>query len=133
MVQSNFVSTCGNNKKYAFDASAYTKATDTGLSEGNVYPDDEGSYATMQYHTPELPFGTTASVAHGNQKSDGQSGNAQATSGDSATFYSVVTADRWFNTFSFTMKRITMVTELMMQVTKTKKVVLTVLNSRMEM
>ena len=85
------VSTCGNNKKYAFDASAYTKATDTGLSEGNVYPDDEGSYATMQYHTPELPFGTTASIAHGNQKSDGQSGNAQATSGDSATFYSVVT------------------------------------------
>jgi len=85
------VSTCGNNKKYAFDASAYGKMTDTGLSEGNVYPDDEGSYATMQYHTPELPFGTTASVAHGNQKSDGQSGNAQASSGDSATFYSVVT------------------------------------------
>ena len=85
------VSTCGNNKKYAFDASAYTSASDTGLSEGIVYPADEGSYATLQYHTPELPFGTTASIAHGNQKVDGQSGNAQASSGDSATFYSLVT------------------------------------------
>ena len=85
------VSTCGNNKKYAFDASAYTSASDTGLSEGIVYPGDEGGYATLQYHTPELPFGTTASIAHGNQKVDGQSGNAQATSGDSATFYSLVT------------------------------------------
>ena len=85
------VSTCGNNKKYAFDASAYTKASDTGLSEGIVYPADEGGYATLQYHTPELPFGTTASIAHGNQKKDGQSGNAQATSGDSATFASLVT------------------------------------------
>ena len=84
------VSTCGNNKKYAFDASAYTKASDTGLSEGIVYPADEGSYATIQYHTPELPFGTTGSIAHGNQKVDGQSGNAQASSGDSASFYSLV-------------------------------------------
>ena len=86
------VSTCGNNKKYAFDASAYGKMSDTGLSEGIVYPDDEGSYATIQYHTPELPFGTTASVAHGNQKADGAAGNAQASSGDSATFYSLVSA-----------------------------------------
>ena len=85
------VSTCGNNKKYSFDASAYGKMSDTGLSEGIVYPDDEGSYASLQYHTPELPFGTTASVAHGNQKADGAAGNAQATSGDSATFYSVTT------------------------------------------
>ena len=85
------VSECGNNKKYAFDASAYGAMSDTGLSEGIVYPDDEGSYATMQFHTPELPFGTTASIAHGNQKADGQSSNAQATSGDSATFYSLVT------------------------------------------
>ena len=85
------VSTCGNNKKYAFDASAYGKMSDTGLSEGIVYPDDEGSYASLQYHTPELPFGTTASVAHGNQKADGAAGNAQATSGDSATFYSLTT------------------------------------------
>ena len=85
------VSECGNNKKYAFDASAYTAASDTGLSEGITYPGDEGSYATLQYHTPTLPFGTTASIAHGNQKKDGQSGNAQATSGDSATFVSLVT------------------------------------------
>jgi len=85
------VSECGNNKKYAWDASAYTSASDTGLSEGMTYPADEGSYATLQYHTPELPFGTTASLAHGNQKVDGQSGNAQATSGDSASFYSLTT------------------------------------------
>ena len=85
------VSECGNNKKYAWGANAYGSMSDTGLSEGINYPDDEGSYATMQYHTPELPFGTTASIAHGNQKSDGQSSNQQATSGDSATFYSLVT------------------------------------------
>jgi len=85
------VSTCGNNKKYAWGADAYGAMSDTGLSEGIVYPDDEGSYASIQYHTPELPFGTTASVAHGNQKSDGQSSNSQATSGDSATFYSLAT------------------------------------------
>jgi outer membrane protein OmpU len=85
------VSECGNNKKYAWGSDAYGIMTDTGLSEGIVYPDDEGSYATMQYHTPELPFGTTASIAHGNQKTDGQSSNQQATSGDSATFYSLVT------------------------------------------
>jgi len=86
------VSTCGNNAKYFFDASAYGAMSDTGLSEGIVYPGDEGSYASLQYHTPELPFGTTASVSHGNQKADGQSSNAQATSGDSATFYSVKTS-----------------------------------------
>jgi len=85
------VSTCGTNMKYAFDASAYGKMSDTGLSEGIVYPDDEGSYASIQYHTPELPFGTTASIGHGNQKADGAAGNAQASSGDSATFYSLVT------------------------------------------
>ena len=85
------VSTCGNNKKYAWSADAYGKMSDTGLSEGINYPTDEGGYATIQYHTPELPFGTTASIAHGNTKSDGQSSNAQATSGDSGTFYSLVT------------------------------------------
>ena len=85
------VSTCGNNKKYAYSADAYGKMSDTGLSEGINYPTDEGGYATIQYHTPELPFGTTASIAHGNTKSDGQSSNAQATSGDSGTFYSLVT------------------------------------------
>ena len=85
------VSTCRNNKKYAWSADAYGKMSDTGLSEGINYPTDEGGYATIQYHTPELPFGTTASIAHGNTKSDGQSSNAQATSGDSGTFYSLVT------------------------------------------
>jgi outer membrane protein OmpU len=85
------VSTCGNNKKYAYSADAYGKMSDTGLSEGINFPADEGSYATIQYHTPELPFGTTGSIAHGNTKSDGQSSNAQADSGDSATFYSLVT------------------------------------------
>ena len=70
------VSECGNNKKYAWDQSAYTSMTDTGFSEGITYPDDMGSYASIQYHTPELPFGVTASIAHGNQKTDGQSGNA---------------------------------------------------------
>ena len=85
------VSECGNNKKYAWDQSAYTSMSDTGISEGITYPDDMGSYASIQYHTPELPLGITASIAHGNQKVDGQSGNAQASSGDSATFYSLVT------------------------------------------
>jgi hypothetical protein len=85
------VSECGNSKEYAFDASAYTSASDTGLSEGIVYPASESSYATLQYHTPELPFGTTATIAHGNQKVDGQSGNTQASSGDSASFYSLTT------------------------------------------
>ena len=85
------VSECGNNKKYAWDASAYTSMSDTGYSEGIVYPSDAGAYASIQYHTPEFPFGTTASITHGNTKSDGQSSNAQATSGDSGTFYSLVT------------------------------------------
>jgi hypothetical protein len=85
------VSTCGNNMKYAYSADAYGKMSDTGLSEGINFPTDEGGYATIQYHTPELPFGTTGSIAHGNTKSDGQSSNAQADSGDSATFYSLVT------------------------------------------
>jgi outer membrane protein OmpU len=83
------VSECGNNKKYAWDQSAYTKMTDTGFSEGITYPDDMGSYASIQYHTPALPFGVSATVAHGNQKKDGASGNATAASGDSATEYSL--------------------------------------------
>ena len=57
------VSTCGNSKEYAFDQSAYTSMTDTGLSEGIVYPISASSYSSLQYHTPELPFGTTASYA----------------------------------------------------------------------
>ena len=86
------VSTCGNSKEYAFDQSAYTSMTDTGLSEGIVYPISASSYASLQYHTPELPFGTTGSIAYGQTKSDGQSGNAQAGSnGTNLTAYSLVT------------------------------------------
>ena len=87
------VSTCGNSKEYAFDQSAYTSMTDTGLSEGIVYPISASSYASLQYHTPELPFGTTGSVAYGQTKvGDGQSGNAQAGSnGNNITAYSLVT------------------------------------------
>ena len=84
------VSECSNNKKYAWSADAYAIITDTSLEESIVYPTGEDSYATIQYHTPELIFGTTASVAFGQQKTDGQSGNATATSGDSAEFYTIV-------------------------------------------
>ena len=71
------ISECGNNKKYA-DASAYTSMSDTGVSEGIVYPGDAGAanMATLQYHSPELPFGTTLSVAYNQQALDGQSGSA---------------------------------------------------------
>ena len=85
------VSECGNNKKYAWDASAYTRMSDTGYSEGIVYPSDAGAYASIQYHTPELPFGTTGSIAYGQQVKDGQSGNATAASGNSISEYSLVT------------------------------------------
>ncbi|MBD1150185.1 hypothetical protein IDH12_02200 [Pelagibacterales bacterium SAG-MED29] len=87
------VSTCGNSKEYAFDQSAYTSMTDTGLSEGINYPISASSYSSLQYHTPELPFGTTASYAYGQTKvGDGQSGNAQAGSnGDNISAYSLVT------------------------------------------
>ena len=86
------VSTCGNSKEYAFDQSAYTSMSDTGLSEGIEYPISASSYASLQYHTPELPFGTTASFAYGQTKKDAQSGNAQAGSnGDNISAYSLVT------------------------------------------
>jgi outer membrane protein OmpU len=85
------VSECSNSKKYAWDASAYGVMSDTGLSEGIVYPANELSYSSVQYHSPELPFGTTVALAHGKQKTDGQSSNTQATSGDSASFYRLVT------------------------------------------
>ena len=85
------VSECGNNKKYAWDASSYTSMSDTGYSEGIVYPSDAGAFASIQYHTPELPFGTTGSIAYGQQVKDGQSGNATAASGNSMSEYSLVT------------------------------------------
>jgi len=86
------VSECGNNKKYAFDQSAYTAMSDTGYSEGISYPSDAGAYASLQYHTPELPFGTKASIAYGQPKSDGQSGNATIADGDSIEEFSVSTS-----------------------------------------
>tara|TARA_A100001015_G_C15037712_1_gene737404 strand:+ start:162 stop:1208 length:1047 start_codon:yes stop_codon:yes gene_type:complete len=85
------VSTCGNSKEYAFDQSAYTSMSDTGLSEGIVYPISASSYASLQYHTPELPFGTTASIAYGQSKADGQSGNATRANGNNISAYSLVT------------------------------------------
>ena len=91
------VSECGNNKKYAFDASAYTSMSDTGISEGIIYPGDAGAAgtATIQYHTPELPFGTTASIAYNTQvPGDAASGNstgATDTSQNSREEYSLVT------------------------------------------
>ena len=50
------VSECGNNKKYAFDASAYTSMSDTGIAEGIIYPGDAGAAGTgtIQYHTPPI-------------------------------------------------------------------------------
>ena len=87
------VSTCGNSKEYAFDQSAYTSMSDTGLSEGIVYPISASSYSSLQYHTPELPFGTTASYAYGQTKTgDGVGANAQAGSnGNNISAYSLVT------------------------------------------
>ena len=88
------VSECGNNKKYAWDASSYTSMSDTGTSYGITYPGDAGAAGTttVQYHTPELPFGTTASVAYNtNASGDGVSGNAAGTSGNSRNEYSLVT------------------------------------------
>ena len=88
------ISECGNNKKYAWDASAYTKMSDTGFSEGIVYPGDAGAAgtATIQYHTPELPFGTTASIAYNtNLAGDAASGNSTGSSGNSSDEYSLVT------------------------------------------
>jgi len=86
------VSACGNGKEYAFDQSAYASMTDTGLDEGINYPISASSYASLQYHTPELPFGTTGSVAYGQSKADGQGANAQrGSNGDNITAYSLVT------------------------------------------
>ena len=88
------VSECGNNKKYSWDASAYTSMSDTGTSYGIQYPGDAGAAgtSTIQYHTPELPLGTTASYAYNtNMSGDAVSGNAAGTSGNSRQEYSVVT------------------------------------------
>jgi hypothetical protein len=34
-------------------------------------------YASIQYHSPELPFSSKLSASYGNKKTDGQSGNTQ--------------------------------------------------------
>jgi outer membrane protein OmpU len=86
------VSECGNNKKYSWDQSAYTSMTDTGHSSGIGYPSSEAAYASLQYHTPELPFSTTATIAYGNGKDDGQSGNSKGKgAGNSINAYSLTT------------------------------------------
>lgn len=92
------VSECSNGKEYAADQSVYTSMTDTGYSEGIVYPASESSYASLQYHSPELPFGTTGSIAYGQKKADGQSGNTtgqdtgagNGANGNSISAYSLV-------------------------------------------
>ena len=86
------VSECSNNKKYAFDQSAYTAVTDTSYSEGIVYPSDSSAYASMQYHTPELPYATTVTASYGQPKADGQSGNATIADGDSIEEFSLKTS-----------------------------------------
>jgi outer membrane protein OmpU len=88
------VSECGNNKKYAWDQSAYRSMADTGTSPGITYPGDIGAAntANIQYHTPELPFSTTITAAFGQQSADASSGNASASSGNSREEYSVTTS-----------------------------------------
>jgi outer membrane protein OmpU len=90
------VSECGNNKKYKFDQSAYTNMSDTGQSYGITYPGASGdaNKATIQYHTPELPFATKLAYAYSSTSADGSSGNAQGSTsgGDSMNEYSLQTA-----------------------------------------
>jgi outer membrane protein OmpU len=89
------VSECGNNKKYKFDQSAYTNMSDTGTSYGIVYPGASGdaNLATIQYHTPELPFATVAAIAFSTNSADGSSANATgAAGGDSKNEYSLTSA-----------------------------------------
>ena len=86
------VSECGNNKKYKFDQSAYTSMSDTGTSYGIVYGADSGAAntATIQYHTPELPFATKLAIAYSTNTLDGSSANtAGDTPADSINEYSV--------------------------------------------
>ena len=87
------VSECGMNAKYAFSADAYGKMSDTGLSEGIIYPDDLGSTNNMQYHSPELPYSTVISVGYGQAKVDALGGNGQGgADSDSMESYMVKTS-----------------------------------------
>jgi len=66
--------------------------SDVGTSYGITYPGASGdaNLATIQYHTPELPFATTAAIAFSTNSADGSSGNsAGGTSGDSKNEYSI--------------------------------------------
>jgi hypothetical protein len=87
------VSECGNNKKYKFDQSAYTNMSDTGTSYGIKYPGASGdaNLATIQYHTPELPYATTVAIAFSTNSKDAASGNSVGTTanGDSKNEYSL--------------------------------------------
>ena len=86
------VSTCGNSKEYAFDQSAYTSMSDTGLSEGIEYPISASSYSFTIPHT-RTSFWPTASYAYGQTKTgDGVGANSQAGSnGNNISAYSQVT------------------------------------------
>ena len=90
------VSECGNNKKYKFDQSAYTNMSDVGTSYGITYPGASGdaNRATIQYHTPELPFATVVAAAFSTTSADGSSGNAAGTTanGDSMNEYSLTSS-----------------------------------------
>ena len=66
--------------------------SDTGFSEGIIYPSDSGAYASLQYHTPELPLSTKIAYSYGQNKTDGQSGNATVSSGNSIEEYAISTS-----------------------------------------
>jgi len=86
------VSECSTSKKYAWDASAYTTITDTSHSSGSVYPGNLGGTNNIQYHTPELPFGTVITAGFGQVvKVGASSNNTGSSSGDSMEAYSLVT------------------------------------------
>jgi hypothetical protein len=90
-----YVSESGMNSKYGFDQSAYTAITDTSVSEGIVYPNDLGSFNSIQYAIPAiLPLGITARVGHGvNGGATGEEGSSGNTVGaaaqDTMTAYQV--------------------------------------------
>jgi hypothetical protein len=75
-----YVSEGSISSKYAWDASAYTSITDTGLGEGITYPANLSSYNNVQYTTPTLPYSTTLTVGYGNNPSqEAASANASGT------------------------------------------------------
>jgi hypothetical protein len=89
-----YVSEGSLSTKYGWDASAYTAITDTGFSEGMVYPQNISSYNNIQYHTPTLPFSTVLKVGYGADKStEGSSSNTSNSSqGDTMNSYQITTS-----------------------------------------